>query len=68
MCPVWRDYVSCYVADLSIPNYEMLLDLAALSRAYKLTISPMLQLAETNGFEAGWEYNAKAVDELIHAG
>jgi 5-methylcytosine-specific restriction endonuclease McrA len=64
---VWRDYVSCYVADLSIPNYEMLLDLAALSRAYKLTISPMLQLAETNGFEAGWEYNAKAVDELIHA-
>jgi hypothetical protein len=29
---VWRDYVSCYVADLSIPNYETLLDPNALAR------------------------------------
>jgi 5-methylcytosine-specific restriction endonuclease McrA len=65
---VWRDYVSCYVLDLGIPDYEALLNPTILARAYQLTISPMLQLAETNGFEAGWEYADIPSDALIHVG
>jgi hypothetical protein len=64
---VWRDYVSCYVSDLSIPDYEALADPTMLARAYRLTISPMLQLAEANGFEAGWELEPITNNAIIYA-
>jgi hypothetical protein len=52
----WREQTSCYIADLNIAGYEKLLEHGALANAYRLTVSPMLQLAEVNGFAAGWRF------------
>jgi 5-methylcytosine-specific restriction endonuclease McrA len=60
----WEEQVSCFVADLGLPDYSALLDLERLQRAYEITILPLLQLAETNGFEASWIHSAKVQDRF----
>lgn len=52
----WEDYTACYLTDLKIPDYQSVLQSDSLRDAYLSTLSPLMQLARTNGFEGGWRF------------
>lgn len=58
----WDDYVSQFVADLGVANYESLLSLDSLNTAYSRTLLPLLQLAEVNGFTPNWHYEVTSFE------
>lgn len=52
----WRKHVDCFVADLGLPDYDSLREHVQFTRGYNAVIPPLIQLAESNGFEPSWEY------------
>jgi 5-methylcytosine-specific restriction endonuclease McrA len=54
----WQDYVSCFVADLGMPDYDSLLDREILRSGYDKNVRPLLQLAEANGFNPAWTHSS----------
>jgi len=53
----WDRYIESYLSDLRIANKKDLLDLQILREAYKSTVIPLVSLATTQGFMAGWYYS-----------
>lgn len=53
----WLNTVESYISELKMNDPEDLLDLDKLSKAYELTIQPLISLATIQGFSPDWSYN-----------
>lgn len=53
---LWNKYIESYLTDLKISDKNNLLDLGIISSAYTNTVLPLVSLAATQGFMAGWSY------------
>lgn len=53
----WLNTVESYISELKMNDPDDLLDFEKLSKAYELTIQPLISLATIQGFSADWSYN-----------
>ena len=54
----WAKTVEPFVSDLGLNSTDDLLDLEKLINAYSNTISPLLSLAQNQGFSADWQFSS----------
>jgi hypothetical protein len=54
----WEKYTESYIRDLGFANREELLKLETLSHAYVKILSPLILLAESQGFSGRWKYRS----------
>jgi len=52
----WNRYIESYLLDFKIANKSNLLNLEILRGAYNTTFTPLISLATSQGFMAGWYY------------
>jgi len=57
----WRSYMECYLVDLKFENYDEILDFSSFKSKYQAQIIPLVSLAESQGFESRWCYQAEAI-------
>ena len=55
----WNKFIDAYISDLRLNTKDDLTDFEKLSKAYSSTFQPLLSLATSLGFEAGWNYAKK---------
>jgi SOS-response transcriptional repressor LexA len=53
----WQKYMEPYISDLHLTSYADVLDEVKLEAAYNNTIRPLYEIAQSNGFCAGWQYS-----------
>jgi len=53
----WLNTVESYISELKMNDPEDLLDFEKLSKAYELTIQPLISLATIQGFSPNWSYH-----------
>jgi transcriptional regulator with XRE-family HTH domain len=53
----WNRFIDMYISDLRLHTKDDLTDFEKLSKAYNSTFQPLLSLATSLGFEAGWNYS-----------
>ncbi len=53
----WNKFIDSYISDLRLNTKDDLTDFEKLSKAYSSTIQPLMSLATSLGFEAGWAYS-----------
>ncbi len=56
---LWNKYIESYLTDLRISDKNNLLNLDSIRSAYTNTVLPLISLATTQGFIAGWSYQKK---------
>jgi len=53
----WNKFIDAYISDLRLNTKDDLTDFEKLSKAYSSTFQPLMSLATSLGFEAGWNYS-----------
>ncbi|MBE9011876.1 helix-turn-helix domain-containing protein [Pseudanabaenaceae cyanobacterium LEGE 13415] len=53
----WNKFIDVYISDLRLQTKDDLTDFEKLSKAYSSTFQPLMSLATSLGFEAGWNYS-----------
>ena len=60
----WRNQMDAYSADLKVdPNSRR--TKAELAERFEFVVPPLLSLAESMGFESGWDYNSNRPNRLV---
>ncbi len=52
----WNKYIESYLSDLRLADKNDLLNFERLRQAYESTLTPLISLATSQGFMAGWLY------------
>lgn len=60
----WANLMDAYEADLKV-NPHLPWTQKALVEKFGLVVPPLLSLAESMGFESGWDYNARPPNQLV---
>ena len=53
----WNKFIDAYISDLRLHTKDDLTDFEKLRKAYNSTFQPLISLATSLGFEAGWNYS-----------
>jgi hypothetical protein len=53
----WNKFIDAYISDLRLHTRDDLTDFETLSKAFNSTFQPLMSLATSLGFEAGWIYS-----------
>jgi len=53
--------MECYLVDLKFESYDEILDFSSFKSRYQAQIIPLVSLAESQGFESRWCYQAEAI-------
>lgn len=59
---VWKSYMECYLVDLKFDSYSEILDFPAFKCRYQSQITPLVSLAESQGFESRWRYQSESMN------
>ena len=63
----WQRYMEPYISDLHLTSYVDVLDEVKLEVAYKNTILPLYEIAQSNGFCANWQYIDLNTKNIVHS-
>ena len=61
----WKKIMQPYIADLHISDYDGLTNQTVMETAFRNTIMPLYEIADTNGFSAGWTYQERQNNNMV---